>query len=111
METDLAFNHIVADFCIIPIGVEASVSPYITECQTVLKKSGLNYLMHAYGTNVEGPWDKVMEVVKECHKVVHGMGCPRVSTTMKIGTRIDKESSISSKIKSVNDKLDTVCGA
>lgn len=108
MDNDLEFNHVVADFCIIPLGVEASVSPYIIECQKVLKKSGLNYLMHSYGTNVEGPWDKVMEVVKECHKAVHKMKCPRVSTTLKIGTRIDKQSSIASKIKSVNDKLDKI---
>jgi uncharacterized protein (TIGR00106 family) len=76
----------------------------------VLQASGLNYLMHAYGTNVQGPWDQVMSAVKECHNVVHSLGCDRVSTSIKIGTRIDKDSSINDKIQSVNDILqsDTV---
>ncbi|KAG0243245.1 hypothetical protein BGX31_010966 [Mortierella sp. GBA43] len=36
--------------------------------------------MHAYGTNIEGEWDDVCRVMKECHEAVHNMGCPRVST-------------------------------
>ncbi|KAL1406054.1 hypothetical protein Q8F55_007737 [Vanrija albida] len=43
-----------------------------------------------YGTNVEGPWDKVMEVIGECHKAVHRMGTPRIATDIRIGTRTDK---------------------
>jgi uncharacterized protein (TIGR00106 family) len=99
------FHHIIADFCVIPIGVETSLSKYIAACQSVLQASGLNYLMHAYGTNVQGPWDQVMSAIKECHNVVHSLGCDRVSTSIKIGTRIDKDSSINDKIQSVNDIL------
>lgn len=64
-----------------------SVGPQIAECQRVLENSGLEYRvskiptfmlltlcsfsermtvsttnLSGYGTNVEGPWDKVMEV-------------------------------------------------
>ena len=52
---------VMIDFCLIPIGVGVSVSPYITECQRILADSGLSHSMHAYGTNVEGDWDQVMD--------------------------------------------------
>ena len=38
--------HAVADFCLVPMGVEVSVSKYIAECQRVLEQSGLKYELH-----------------------------------------------------------------
>ncbi|TXT08746.1 hypothetical protein VHUM_02874 [Vanrija humicola] len=67
-----------------------SVGPQIAECQRVLEKSGLEYKVRGYGTNVEGPWDKVMKVIGECHEAVHRMGTPRIATDIRIGTRTDK---------------------
>ena len=61
--------------------------------------------MHAYGTNVEGEWDEVFAAVKRCHEVVHKMGAPRISTSLKIGTRSDRQQSMQDKIDSVNRKL------
>jgi uncharacterized protein (TIGR00106 family) len=61
--------------------------------------------MHAYGTNVEGEWEAVFAAVKRCHQAVHEMGAPRISTTIKLGTRLDREQSMQDKIDSVNRKL------
>jgi uncharacterized protein (TIGR00106 family) len=71
----------------------------------VLEDAGLEYQLHAYGTNIEGDWDDVMAAVKRCHEVVHEMGAPRISSSMRLGTRIDREQSIQDKIQSVADKL------
>jgi uncharacterized protein (TIGR00106 family) len=95
----------IIDFCVIPIGVGVSVSKYIAEIQKILQQSGLNYKMHAYGTNVEGEWDEVFAIVKVCHQAVHEMGAPRISTSMRIGTRTDREQTMGDKIKSVEVKL------
>ena len=95
----------IIDFCVIPIGVGVSVSKYIAEIQKILQQSGLNYKMHAYGTNVEGEWDEVFAIVKICHQAVHEMGAPRISTSMRIGTRTDREQTMGDKIKSVEVKL------
>lgn len=97
--------HTIIDFCVIPIGVGVSVSKYVAECQKILEKNGLNYKMHAYGTNVEGDWDKVFAAIKECHETVHEMGAPRISTSMRIGTRTDRQQTMEDKIKSVEVKL------
>ena len=97
--------EVILDFCVVPIGVGVSVSKYVAACQKILEKAGLNYKMHAYGTNVEGEWDKVFAVIKECHEAIHEMGAPRISTTIRVGTRTDRHQTMDDKIKSVEDKL------
>lgn len=97
--------QVMIDLCVIPLGVGVSVSEYVTACQRVLQEAGLEHQMHAYGTNVEGEWDEVFAAVKRCHELVHEMGAPRVSTSMRIGTRTDREQSMQDKIDSVEVKL------
>ncbi len=95
---------VIVDLCVIPMGVGVSVSEYVYACHKVLKKAGLKTMLHAYGTNIEGEWDEVMAAVKECHEKVHGMGAPRITTTMKLGTRVDRLQTMEDKIASVVDK-------
>jgi len=96
---------VLLDLCVVPIGVGVSVSEYIAACERVIKEAGLKYEMHMYGTNIEGEWDEVMAAVKNCHVVVHQMGAPRISTTIRLGTRTDKNQTMEDKIKSVESKL------
>ncbi len=95
----------IADICVVPLGVGVSVSEHVAACERVFRKAGLNPRLHAYGTNVEGPWDDVMAALKQCHQTVHEMGAPRISTTIRIGTRTDRSESIARKITSVEEKL------
>ncbi|ORY72248.1 YkoF-like protein [Leucosporidium creatinivorum] len=98
--------HCVADFCLVPMGVDTvGVTKYIAECQRVLDKSGLSYQLHGYGTGVQGEYGAVMKVIEECHEAVHAMGCPRIATDIRIGTRTDKQGSLEAKVASVTDLL------
>ncbi len=96
---------VIVDFCVIPIGVGVSVSEYVAVCERILKKAGLKTILHSYGTNVEGEWDDVFLAIKQCHERIHKMGAPRISTSIRLGTRIDREQSMADKIKSVEEKL------
>jgi uncharacterized protein (TIGR00106 family) len=96
---------VIMDLCVIPMGVGVSVSEYVVACQEILKKAGLKTQLHAYGTNIEGEWDKVMMAVKACHEKVHGMGAPRITTTIKLGTRTDRSQTMEDKVSSVLDKM------
>ncbi len=98
---------IIADLCVVPIGVGVSVSPYVAECERILSDAGLEIKLHAYGTNIEGNWDDVFAAVKRCHEKVHEMGAPRISTIIKLGTRIDRDQTMTDKIESVRSKLMT----
>jgi len=97
---------VIVDLCVVPIGVGVSVSKYVAACQRVLETAELDYSLHAYGTNIEGDWDAVFAAVKACHETVHAMGAPRITTTLKVGTRIDRDQSMDDKIESVREKLD-----
>ena len=97
--------HVIADLCVIPLGVGVSVSKYVVACEKVLKDAGLKTQLHAYGTNLEGDWDQVFLAIKRCHEVVHEMGAPRISTSIKVGTRTDRKQTMEDKIESVKQKL------
>ena len=97
--------HVIVDLCVVPVGVGTSVSREVAACQRVLDAAGLHHQMHAYGTNVEGEWDAVFAAIKQCHEAVHALGAPRISTTIKLGTRTDREQTMADKITSVEQKL------
>ena len=94
-----------ADICVVPIGVGVSVSAYVAACERVFVDAGLIPHLHAYGTNVEGEWDVVVNALKRCHQVVHEMGAPRVHTTVRLGTRTDRDQTLADKVASVQGKL------
>lgn len=96
---------VIADVCIIPIGAGVSVSREVTECERILRESGLKTQLHAYGTNIEGDWDQVFLAVKRCHETLHAMGVQRVSTSIRVGSRTDKPQTMEDKVRKVEDRL------
>ncbi len=97
--------RVIADLCLIPIGIGVSVSKEIAACERVLAEAGLKTRLHAYGTNIEGEWDAVFAAIKRCHEVVHAMGAPRISSSLRFGTRTDRPQTMDDKVQSVKDKL------
>jgi uncharacterized protein (TIGR00106 family) len=81
------------------------VSEYVAACERVLSQAGLKTHLHAYGTNIEGEWDEVFAALKQCHEIVHNMGAPRITSTVKVGTRTDRSQSMTDKVRSVKAKL------
>jgi uncharacterized protein (TIGR00106 family) len=96
---------VLVDLCIVPIGVGVSLSTYIAACEKVLTEAGLKTSLHSYGTNIEGEWDAVFTAIKRCHEIVHTMGAPRITTTIKLGTRTDRNQTMEEKVISVQKKL------
>ena len=96
---------VIADFCIVPMGVGVSVSKYVAECEKILATAGLEFKLHAYGTDIEGEWDAVFDAIRSCHERVHEMGAPRISSTLRFGTRTDREQTMQDKLDSVKTKL------
>ncbi len=96
---------VLVDVCVIPMGVGLSVSKYVVECEKIFEAAGLNHALHSYGTNVEGEWDAVMAAIKACHEKLHDMGAPRISTTIRMGTRTDRDQTMQDKIDSVESQM------
>jgi len=98
---------VIVDLCVVPLGVGVSLSKYVAACERVLKEAGLETRLHSYGTNIEGEWDEVFGAIKRCHETVHEMGTPRITTTIKLGTRTDRDQTMDAKLRSVEEKLES----
>lgn len=88
----------VAEIQVIPIGVGVSVREEVMRAHEILRESGLTVELHAYGTNVEGDMSLIFEAVEKVHQALHAEGVARLATFVKVGTRIDKEPSLSGKL-------------
>jgi uncharacterized protein (TIGR00106 family) len=94
----------LAEFTIFPIGEGVSLSKYVSRSLDIIDKSGLSYRINPMGTVVEGEWDEVMELIKQCHMAIRE-DTKRVSTAIKIDDRKGVENALDRKIKSVEDKV------
>ncbi|WP_104203579.1 MTH1187 family thiamine-binding protein [Billgrantia saliphila] len=97
--------RVVADINVTPVGAGASLSSHIAACEEVIEEAGLKYRLHAHGTNLEGSWEEVMQVVKRCHDVLHERGAPRVDSAIRIATATDKDQSLEGRIDKVEQKI------
>ncbi|MDX1583649.1 MAG: MTH1187 family thiamine-binding protein [Thermoanaerobaculia bacterium] len=88
----------LAEIQVIPIGSGVSVRDEVKRAHEILSSAGLNAQLHAYGTNVEGELDAIFEAVRKVHETLHAEGTVRISSFLKIGTRTDKEPSLSGKL-------------
>ncbi|HKW99511.1 MAG TPA: MTH1187 family thiamine-binding protein [Bryobacteraceae bacterium] len=98
---------VIADLCVVPMGTGVSVSREVAVCERILAEAGLKTRLHAYGTNIEGEWDAVFAAIKRCHEAIHAMGVPRISSTLRFGTRTDREQTMQDKVHSVERKLES----
>lgn len=49
-----------------------------------IKSTGLNYMVGPFETTIEGDYDRLMEIVKECSLICVRAGAPSVMTYVKI---------------------------
>ncbi len=96
---------VLAGLTVVPLGVGVSLSAYVAACERILAEAGLRPQLHANGTNVEGEWDVVFAALQRCHETLHAMGAPRVTTTLQVATRTDRDQTLADKVRSVESKL------
>ncbi len=91
-------------FSITPLGVGDSVGSAVAEAVRIVRDSGLPSETNAMFTNVEGNWDDVMRVVKQCVDAISERA-PRVSLVMKIDVRPGTDDMMHTKVASVERRL------
>lgn len=95
---------VLLEFSMTPLDKGESVSEYVARSVDIIDKSGLPYRLNPMGTVIEGEFDQVMGVVKECFERM-SRDCGRISTTIKIDYRKGKSGRLDSKIDSVKKRL------
>ncbi len=99
---------ICAEVSIIPIGTSStSVSDYIAESEKVLQNyTNIKYKLNAMSTEIEADnIDILFDVLKDMHLAQIDNGAQRVSTSVRIDDRRDKDITLSSKVEAVKAKL------
>jgi|TARA_B100001079_G_scaffold61662_1_gene52308 uncharacterized protein (TIGR00106 family) len=95
----------IVEFSIIPIDKEGkSLSEYIAKTINIIKKSGLQYELHAMGTIVEGDAEEVFDLIKKCHLNMTRFS-DRVYTSINIDDRKGATGRLEGKVVSVENKL------
>ena len=100
-------NSVIAEIKVYPFGSEtAGVSRIIADCVSLLEKAkDIRYQVTPMATVVEGPLDRILELVKEMHELPFSQGIHRVVTSISIDDRRDKPITMESKVKAVKDKI------
>ena len=94
----------IAAFSITPLGAGESVGDAVAECVAIVRASGLPNETNAMFTNVEGDWDEVMPVIKQCVDHV-AASTPRVSVVIKIDHRPGPGGRLHAKVEAVERRL------
>ena len=88
----------LAEIQVVPLGVGVSVRKEVMRAHEIVQQSGLVVQLHAYGTNVEGELATILQTIGRIHETLHKEGVVRIVTNVKIGTRTDKDASLSGKL-------------
>jgi uncharacterized protein (TIGR00106 family) len=94
----------LAAFSITPLGAGDSVSGAVADAVRLVRASGLANETNAMFTNVEGEWDEVMDLIKQCVLAV-GEHVPRVSVVIKLDHRPGVTDGLHAKVAAVEAHL------
>lgn len=95
----------LAEFSVFPLDKGGSgLSRYVAQSIKIIEESGLAYEVHALGTLIEGPAEKIWEVVRRCHENMAAQ-CDRVVTNLKVDDRKGVSGTLKAKVTSVEEKL------
>ena len=94
---------LLIDFSIFPVDKGESVSAYVSRAVRKIQQSGLSYKVGPMGTAIEGEWEEVMALVKECMDEM-ARESRRVYFTIKGDYRKGSSGRIESKIRSVENR-------
>ncbi|GAB6102844.1 MTH1187 family thiamine-binding protein [Thermococcus atlanticus] len=99
---------VIIEFVIVPLG-EISLSRYIAEVVKLLEKKGVKYQLTPMATIIEVQnVGEGLEIIREAHELMFGMGVKRVSTSIRIDDRRDKERRMEDKVEAVLEKAGRV---
>ena len=95
---------VVLEFSMYPLDKGESLSSYVARSLDIIDKSGLDYELHAMGTLLEGEYDEVMSVVRNCYQAM-SEDCERIACNIKLDYRKGRAGRLKSKIASVEKKV------
>jgi uncharacterized protein (TIGR00106 family) len=95
---------VLLEFSMSPFGKGESVGKYVARSLEIVDKSGVDYRLNPMGTVLEGDWDDVFGVVKQCFERMK-KDCNRISCSIKVDYRKGAQGRLQAKVASVEKRL------
>ena len=95
----------LVEFTVVPLGAGESLAEPVAEALKIVNDSGVSYQLTPAGTCLEGDWDEVMTVIRQCHTRMLGRSV-HVITTIRIEDEMGAKNKLRSNISSVEKELD-----
>jgi len=92
------------ELSIIPLGRGRSISADVADLMKIIDASSLDYRLTAAGTIIEGAWDELMNVAKNCH-IEMRKKTERVITFIKVDDYGERTGRLTAAVESVENKL------
>jgi len=92
------------ELSIVPLGSDVHWSDQLAEALKLVDASGLPYVLTPSGTCIEGEWDEVLTLVRQCHERVRQTS-PHVLTSINIEDEEGGRDQLTRNIASVEEKL------
>ena len=92
------------EFNIFPLYKGESLGPYVARCLDIVERSGLDYRCGVMGTDMEGEFDEVIDVVRRCFDAL-AADCNRIECSVKLDYRKGRSGGLETKLASVEQKL------
>lgn len=96
-------NTLVA-VAIAPLGQGDELAPLVSQVIDVIRKSGLANRTNSMFTEIEGPWDEVMALVKEATFILVDQGY-RTEVILKADIRPGYQGMLTEKVRKVDDLI------
>ena len=94
----------LAELIVVPLGTGTSHRDELAEVLKIIDESGLAYQLTPSGTCIEGKWDDVMCVVRQCHDHARSVST-HVLTTITIDDERGAHDKLTSNVASLEEKL------
>jgi uncharacterized protein (TIGR00106 family) len=94
---------ILLEFSLYPTDKGESVSQYVAPVLDKIDQSGISYQLTPMGTILEGDWDEIFDLIKECFEDMK-KDCRRITFIAKMDYRHAPKGRLTSK----TDKLEKV---
>lgn len=95
---------VLLEFTMSPLDKGASVGEYVSRSIDIIDRSEIPYRLGPMGTVLEGDWDEVFGIVKQCYERM-AEDCVRISVSIKVDARAGEDRRIVSKIESIETRL------
>lgn len=94
----------LAELSVIPLGKGTSLSDELAEILKLIDASGLAYQLTPSGTCIEGDWDAVMRVARQCHDHARSVSA-HVITTITIEDEQGANDKITANVVALEERL------